>query len=145
MDDWKSIDPRSLPIRQASPSRRNVSRWVIATLVGVAYFWFVVLRSPVSHPEVVSKPLFSWEDTPPSKSLEYRDCGDGFQCARLEVPMDYNRSNSESRKFTLAVVRLPARVPVADPRYGGAILINPGESICTAEDKPLFTLLGGPL
>jgi len=143
MNDWKSIDPRP-PICRVAPPRRNFSRWLIAILVGVAYFWFVILASPVSYLEVTSEPLFSWEDTPPSKSLEYRDCGDGFQCARLEVQMDYNRSDGEGRKFTLAVVRLPAKVPVGDPRYGGAILINPGESICTIESKPLFTLLGGP-
>lgn len=134
--DWKLIDRRPLPSRQTSPSRRSIARrWVIAALVGVTYFWFVVLRSPLSHPVVVEASLFSWEGTPSSESLQYHDCGDGFQCARLEVPMDYNRTDSESRKFTLAVVRLPAKVPVGDPRYGGAVLINPGMSTCAAENK----------
>jgi pimeloyl-ACP methyl ester carboxylesterase len=117
---------------------------VISALVGAAYFWFVVLRSPAGEPVVVSAALFSWEDIPPSESLVYRDCGDGFQCARLEVPMDYNRTDSDSRKFTLAVVRLPAKVPVGDPRYGGAVLINPGELVYASESEPVLIFLGGP-
>ena len=34
--------------------------------------------------------------------------------------MDYNREDA------IALARLPAKVPVTDPRYGGAVLINPG-------------------
>ena len=125
--DWKSIDPRPLPSPLTSLSRRNiVGRWVVAVVVGLTYFWFVVLRSSVVPPVVVLESVFSWESTPPSESLEYHDCGDGFQCARLEVPMDYNRTDLDNRRFTLAVVRIPAKVPVGDPRYGGAVLINPG-------------------
>lgn len=125
--DSKSIDPRPLPSQLTSPSRRNIAgRWVIAVVVGLTYFWFVVLRSSAGPPVVVLESRFSWESTTPSESLEYHDCGDGFQCARLEVPMDYNRTDLDNRKFTLAVVRIPAKVPVGDPRYGGAVLINPG-------------------
>ncbi|KAJ5132081.1 Peptidase S33 tripeptidyl aminopeptidase-like C-terminal [Penicillium atrosanguineum] len=156
--DWKSIDPRPHPSPSplTSPSRRNIAgRWVIAVVVGLAYFWVVVLRSPISPPVVVPESVFGWESIPPSESLEYHDCGDGFQCARLEVPMDYNRSDIEDRKFTLAVVRIPAKVPVGDPRYGGAVLINPGgpggpgtlqailtgrnlQTIVDAESDPIF-------
>jgi hypothetical protein len=122
--DFKAIDPRPLP--SPAPSRRNIAaKWVIAVVVGLAYFWFVTFGAP-SPPVVVVDSVFSWESTPPSNSLEYRNCGGGFQCARLEVPMDYNRTGVGSRNFTLAVVRLPAKVPVEDPRYGGAVLINPG-------------------
>jgi hypothetical protein len=72
---------------------------------------------------------FSWEDIKPSKSLEYHDCGDGFQCTRLEVPMDYNQTDTtRGRTFALAIVRIPAQVPIDDLRYGGAMLINPGKS-----------------
>jgi len=75
----------------------------------------------------ISKEPFSWDEITPSRTLEYQDCGDGFQCARLKVPMDYNRTEANDRTFALAMVRIPAKVPVSDPRYGGAVLINPGE------------------
>ncbi|KAJ6131342.1 Peptidase S33 tripeptidyl aminopeptidase-like C-terminal [Penicillium sp. IBT 18751x] len=154
--DGKLIDPRPLPTPLTFRSRRNiVGRSIIAVVVGLAYFWFVLLRSSAEPSVVVLESSFSWESTPPSESLEYHDCGDGFQCARLEVPMDYNRSDLNNRKFTLAVVRIPAKVPVGDPRYGGAVLINPGgpggpgtlqafltgrnlQTIVDAESDPIF-------
>ncbi|PYH42471.1 putative proteinase [Aspergillus saccharolyticus JOP 1030-1] len=69
---------------------------------------------------------FTWDQITPSASLEYHDCFDGFQCARLEVPMDYHRADGHGQRFAIAITRLPAKVPVTDPRYGGAVLINPG-------------------
>lgn len=40
--------------------------------------------------------------------------------------MDYHRENGRGRQMAIAIVRLPAKVPVTDSRYGGAVLINPG-------------------
>ena len=57
--------------------------------------------------------------------MEYAPCFDGYECARLEVPLDWNEPGSSPRA-AIAITRLPAQVPVTDPRYGGAILINPG-------------------
>ncbi|OJJ29769.1 hypothetical protein ASPWEDRAFT_177510 [Aspergillus wentii DTO 134E9] len=69
---------------------------------------------------------FDWNHITPSTSIHYHDCFDGFQCARLDVPMDYQRSDGRGRRMALALTRLPAKVPATDPRYGGAVLINPG-------------------
>jgi pimeloyl-ACP methyl ester carboxylesterase len=39
--------------------------------------------------------------------------------------LDWNETKPGPRA-AIAVIRLPAQVPVTNPRYGGAILINPG-------------------
>lgn len=43
--------------------------------------------------------------------------------------MDYNRADGQGRRVAVALTRLPAKVSVTDPRYGGAVLINPGTSL----------------
>jgi hypothetical protein len=64
----------------------------------------------------------------PSKSLKFIACYDGFECARLDVPLDWTAKDRDGgKRAAVAVVRLPARVAVTDPRYGGAVLTNPGE------------------
>ncbi|THY28918.1 hypothetical protein D6D00_03967 [Aureobasidium pullulans] len=68
---------------------------------------------------------FSWDTVEPSTSLEYSSCYEGYQCAKLELPMDYWNGTTDAM-VTLALVKKPAAVPVTDPRYGGVILMNPG-------------------
>ncbi|MCJ1282246.1 hypothetical protein MMC26_001569 [Xylographa opegraphella] len=82
-----------------------------------------VLTSPPHE----DKKGFRWEDITPSTSLEYHQCFTDFQCARLEVPLDWNETIAgESDKVAIAIIKRPAKVEITDPRYAGVILLNPG-------------------
>lgn len=60
------------------------------------------------------------------KDLDFQTCYGNLQCARLELPLDYWNGTNPDRTISLAVVKVPAKVPPTDPRYGGPVLFNPG-------------------
>ncbi|PQE07091.1 Peptidase S33 tripeptidyl aminopeptidase-like C-terminal protein [Rutstroemia sp. NJR-2017a BVV2] len=62
----------------------------------------------------------------PSPDLSYYPCYESFECARLELPLDWNNQSTDPRRVAVALIRLPSKVPTSDPRYGGSIIINPG-------------------
>ncbi|CAD0018487.1 unnamed protein product, partial [Aureobasidium pullulans] len=77
-------------------------------------------------PRLLADPTFPWDDLLASETLVYQDCYYDFQCAMLQVPMDWNAEEGASNKTVeIAIVRLPATVPVTDPRYGGVVIVNP--------------------
>src|SRR5690606_26286025 len=53
-----------------------------------------------------------------SQRLDWSDCGDGFECATLRVPLDYDRPDGE--RIEISVIRLPA----TGDRIG-SLIINP--------------------
>jgi pimeloyl-ACP methyl ester carboxylesterase len=55
------------------------------------------------------------------QQVEWADCGDGFECATIEVPVDYD--DPDGAAIELALNRLPASDP--DARVG-SLLLNPG-------------------
>jgi len=56
-----------------------------------------------------------------AQHLDWQPCDNGFQCARLLVPFDY--AHPGGRRFSLPVVRLPAK----DPAHRvGDLVVNPG-------------------
>ncbi|MCJ1378951.1 hypothetical protein MMC17_002050 [Xylographa soralifera] len=103
---------------------------IIAFVTVISLQWLWQLQQ---HTEVLTdlphdvKKGFRWEDITPSTSLEYHACFTDFQCARLEVPLDWNETVAgESDKVAIAIIKRPAKVEVTDPRYAGVILLNPG-------------------
>lgn len=72
---------------------------------------------------------FRWDYVAPSKSLQYTPCFANYFCARLSVPINWNATaddRADGQSVEIAIIKLPAKVPVTDPRYGGPILLNPG-------------------
>lgn len=57
--------------------------------------------------------------TPPAPTLNWTDCGDGFQCTTIEVPRDWNRPDGE--KITLGMTKMPAT-----GTRTGAVFVNWG-------------------
>ncbi|THW33153.1 hypothetical protein D6C77_04166 [Aureobasidium pullulans] len=88
---------------------------------------FRQIPSNSQTPFLSDKPIFTWENLPANETLVYQDCFDGFKCAKLQVPMDWTaEEGSENRTVEIAVIKVPATVPVTDSRYGGAVILNPG-------------------
>ncbi|GAA0917816.1 alpha/beta hydrolase [Nonomuraea longicatena] len=55
----------------------------------------------------------------PRRAVVWNDCGDGFECGRLSVPLDHGDPGGE--RLYLSLVRLPAT-----GRRIGSLVINPG-------------------
>lgn len=61
------------------------------------------------------------ETTPDSGSIEWEDCGGGFECGELSVPLDHLDPDGEM--ISLGLIRLQA----GDPgRRIGSLVVNPG-------------------
>ena len=56
-----------------------------------------------------------------AQRLSWRDCGDGFSCSTVQVPLDYRHPAADT--IELAAIRLPAPDPA---RRIGSLLLNPG-------------------
>ncbi len=70
----------------------------------------VLLAGCISQPESIER-----------ESALFRDCGGGFECAELRVPIDHARAGSD--EISLALLRRPAEKPA---QRIGVLIVNPG-------------------
>src|SRR5438034_11606580 len=59
--------------------------------------------------------------TPSPGNIAWTDCGGGFQCGTLQVPLDYTKP--DGRKISLALLRKPTTQQTGRI---GSLLMNPG-------------------
>ena len=85
----------------------------------------LLVTSPLATADPINPLDFDWESITPSPDLIYHDCYPGYQCARLQVPLDW-LDPTNSHTAAIALVKRPASVHPTDPTYGGPILLNPG-------------------
>ncbi|HEU5000232.1 MAG TPA: alpha/beta hydrolase [Lapillicoccus sp.] len=84
-----------------------------AALAGVVALTVGALVGPAPGASAASLP-----DAP---RIDWSSCGDGFQCADVPVPLDYDRPTDGT--ITVALLRLPA----ADPaKRKGSLFVDPG-------------------
>ncbi|GJE95969.1 alpha/beta hydrolase [Phanerochaete sordida] len=67
---------------------------------------------------------FNWLNLAASTNLSWTSCYEGFQCARLSVPLLY--SNHSAGEAQLALVKLPSKYSSGHANYRGPLLFNPG-------------------
>ncbi|KAI9892612.1 MAG: hypothetical protein M1814_001305 [Vezdaea aestivalis] len=80
-----------------------------------------------------------FDSLPASDNLDYVSCyGGGFQCAKLNVPLDYDKPNV--KKVALAIVKRPAGVSTTDPSYTDSLFVAVGTGVSATN----FVLSFGP-
>ncbi|MFI6454495.1 alpha/beta fold hydrolase [Streptosporangium amethystogenes] len=75
----------------------------------------------VTAPQASAQALEIAPHTPAPVALNWADCGDGMECSKLTVPIDWKRQDGPKTQVDLA--RLPARDPA---RRLGSLVVNTG-------------------
>ena len=142
---WLLSSESSPLLRAAAKTQQNVAssrRSLTAIFLACVLIWAVALMPaswsrawwllpPPGNSTVTETATrsFRWDYVAPSKSLQYTPCFSDYLCARLSVPINWNTTaddKANGQTVEIAIIKLPARVPVTDSRYGGPILLNPG-------------------
>ncbi|KAK6600109.1 alpha/beta hydrolase fold family protein [Botrytis cinerea] len=111
-------------ITRSGQGLRN--KWIDRLLLGLLVFWvymFLPYGKDASDEDArLGEGGWSWESIKPNSELIWHQCFDEFDCARLEVPLDWLEPTNSS-KAVLAVLRKNATSMVD---YKGPLFINPG-------------------
>ncbi|KAF4983222.1 hypothetical protein FZEAL_1325 [Fusarium zealandicum] len=125
MSEKTAAEARPLLRERPERPRRSTSVTVLGLLAAIALVTFFHQRP---HPRLdqvdwglESKP-WSWSDVRPSKDLKWEPCYDEFECARLDVPMDW-LDPSDDQRVVLGVMKLAAK---SKDKHFSPVFINPG-------------------
>lgn len=129
----KQHDPLSQDTRRRPLSRRReLWRTLLTSLFGaVAVYYFVWpflgLKIETKSPDLVDNhsntTALDWASLEPSRDLRWQKCyGGKFDCARLDVPLDW-LDPTDTERVVLAVIRAPAKTK---KDYQGPVFVNPG-------------------
>ena len=89
-------------------------------VAGVLFLVTVVAAACAGNTGLVARGRVAPESVAAGR-VDWGDCGDGFECGSVHVPLDYSRPNG--RKISLAVIRKRA---TGMGRHFGSLLMNPG-------------------
>ena len=124
-----------MPRTLSSIARRRLGAVAIPVAVALALAGCSQAKS--DHPDALPSPTLSAKPLPTTRAsatpaaaglkryysqhLDWKTCRQGFQCARIRVPLDY--AHPEGRSISLALLKVPA----ADASHRvGSLLVNPG-------------------
>jgi len=103
------------------------SRWTFDTFMTIATtFGLWLTQSQVT--EAVNT-TFTWDSITPSPEIVWHRCFDVFDCARLQVPLDYlDTENTSGNTTAIAIIKYPSQseFPEYSEKWGGPVLTNPG-------------------
>ncbi|UPK89475.1 hypothetical protein LCI18_000410 [Fusarium solani-melongenae] len=125
MDEKVAAEAR--PLLRERPKRRQRSTFatVLALLAATALIAFFH-RRPESRPDEIdheSEPEpWSWNDLEPSRDLKWETCYTKFECARLDVPMNW-LDPSDKKRVVVGVIKLPAK---SKDNPVSPVFVNPG-------------------
>ncbi|KAF4438465.1 alpha beta hydrolase fold family [Fusarium austroafricanum] len=105
------------------PRKSNYST-ILGLLAAVCMITFFNHR-PHLHPVAIEDPTekpWPWSDVKPSRKLQWKPCYDKFECARLDVPMDWLEP-SDDKRVVLGVIKLPAK---SKDNPVSPLFVNPG-------------------
>ncbi|KAJ7218446.1 P-loop containing nucleoside triphosphate hydrolase protein [Mycena pura] len=101
--------------------RKYVAPAIVAVMAMLSSAFQLILIS-LCLTSTLAATDFDWQRLTADTKLNWTPCYSGFQCSRLQVPLDYNAAQSEFA--SIAIVRLPSTSPKSE--YRGPILFNPG-------------------
>ncbi|KAF7550422.1 hypothetical protein G7046_g8019 [Stylonectria norvegica] len=90
-------------------------------VLGMLYLWW--FNKPVQLGHEKKPAPWSWKEMKPSHDLEWEKCyDDEFECARLDVPMDW-LDPTQHERVVLGVIKLAAKTK---PGQLSPVFVNPG-------------------